>query len=137
MRDESSEKIRDRILSLVESEFESDVAFERALELPPKTVNNWRRGLSSSYMKLLPRISELLKINVGELLDMPLVGDSSELSEDEMKLLKLYRKSRTLPSKLRQSLSESLESIINLYLKSTAELKRAKRGDGKGKGRKE
>lgn len=137
MRDESSEKIRDRILSLVESEFESDVAFERALELPPKTVNNWRRGLSSSYMKLLPRISELLKINVGELLDMPLVGDSSELSEDEMKLLKLYRKSRTLPSKLRQSLSESLESIINLYLKSTAELKRAKRGDAKTKGRKE
>ncbi len=137
MKDESSEKIRDRILSLVESEFESDVAFERALELPPKTVNNWRRGLSSSYMKLLPRISELLKINVGELLDMPLVGDSSELSEDEMKLLKLYRKSRTLPSKLRQSLSESLESIINLYLKSTAELKRAKRGDGKAKGKKE
>lgn len=134
MKKESAEKIRNRILLLVESEFESDVAFERALELQPKTVNNWRRGLSSSYMRLLPSISELLKINVSELLDMPIVGDSSGLSEDEIKLLRLYRKSRTLPSKLRQSLSESLESIINLYLKSASELKgRAKRGGGKAK----
>lgn len=136
MKDEGSERIRDRILSLIEAEFESDVAFERALELPPKTVNNWRRGLSSSYMRLLPRISELLHINVGELLDMPLSGDSSELSEDEIKLLRLYRKTRTLPQKLRQALSESLESIIELYLKSGAELKgRAKRGEVKTKGR--
>ena len=134
MKNENSEKIRDRILLLIEAEYESDVAFERAMELPPKTVNNWRRGLSSSYMKILPRISENLKINVGELLDIPLTGDSSELSEDEIRLLKLYRKTRTIPPKLRQSLSESLESIIDLYLKSASELKgRAKRGDARQK----
>lgn len=127
MRDENSEKIRERILSLVDSEFESDVAFEKALELPPKTVNNWRRGLSASFMKLLPKLSEKLKVNVSELLDMPILGDSSELSEDEMHLLTLYRKSRTLPAKLRQSLSDSLESIINLYLKTAAELKPKKK----------
>ena len=134
MKNENSEKIRDRILLLIEAEYESDVAFERAMELPPKTVNNWRRGLSSSYMKILPRISENLKINVGELLDIPLTGDSSELSEDEIRLLKLYRKTRTIPPKLRQSLSDSLESIIDLYLKSASELKgRAKRGDARQK----
>ena len=127
MKDVKSEKIRDRILSLIDSEFESDVAFEKELELPPKTVNNWRRGLSSSFMRILPKLSERFKVNVGELLDMPIIGESSELSPDEMHLLALYRKSRTLPAKLRQSLSESLEGIINLYLKTTAELKPKKK----------
>lgn len=132
MKDANSEKIRERILSLIDSEFESDVAFEKEMDLAPKTVNNWRRGLSSSFMKILPRLSERFRVNVGELLDMPILGDSSELSEDEMHLLTLYRKSRTLPAKLRQSLSESLESVINLYLKTTAELKpKAKRSKAK------
>lgn len=127
MKDVNSEKIRERILSLIDSEFESDVAFEKELELPPKTVNNWRRGLSSSFMRILPKLSERFKVNVSELLDMPIIGESSELSPDEMHLLTLYRKSRTLPAKLRQSLSESLEGIINLYLKTTAELKPKKK----------
>ncbi len=123
MKDLNSEKIRERVLSLIDSEFESDVAFEKEMELPAKTVNNWRRKLSSSYMKILPKLSERFKVNVGELLDMPIIGESSELSEDEVHILTLYRKTRTLPAKLRQSLSESIESIINLYLKTTADLK--------------
>ncbi len=118
MRDENSEKIRERILSLISSEFESDTAFEKAMSLSPKTVNNWRRGTSASYMKLLPKLSEQFKINVGELLDMPLHGRSSELSDDEIALLTLYRRSRALPRAMRQALSETLESTINLYLTS-------------------
>lgn len=78
-------------------------------------------------MKILPKLSERFKVNVGELLDMPILGESSELSEDEIHILTLYRKSRTLPTKLRQSLSESIESIINLYLKTAAELKPKKK----------
>lgn len=126
MKDTGYEKIRERIISLVDSEFESDVAFERALGLVPKTVNNWRRGLSSSYMKILPELSEIFNINVSELLDMPILKNSSELSDDEIKLLRLYRKSKALPSKLRAALSESLESVINLYLKTASEMKRKK-----------
>ena len=127
MKDLNAEKIRERVLSLIDSEFESDVAFEKEMELPSKTVNNWRRRLSSSYMKILPKLSERFKVNVSELLDMPILGESSELSEDEIHILTLYRKSRTLPTKLRQSLSESIESIINLYLKTAAELKPKKK----------
>ena len=127
MKDLNTEKIRERVLSLVDSEFESDVAFEKEMELPAKTVNNWRRHLSSSYMKILPKLSERFKVNISELLDMPILGESSELSEDEIHILTLYRKSRTLPTKLRQSLSESIESIINLYLKTAAELKPKKK----------
>ena len=123
MRKEEVEKVRERILSLIGSEFESDAAFERALGLPEKTVNNWRRGRSASYMKMLPRLSEEFRVNVGELLDIPLRSDTSELSEEELHLLHLYRKSRTLPIKLREALRENLEATITLYIKSVNELK--------------
>ena len=123
MTKEDVKNVRERILSLIDSEFESDAAFERALGLPEKTVNNWRRGRSASYMKMLPRLSEEFRVNVGELLDIPLRSDTSELSEEELHLLHLYRKSRTLPTKLREALRENLESTITLYIKSVGELK--------------
>ena len=123
MSRENEEKVREIILSLIDSEFESDAAFERTLGLSEKTVNNWRRGRSSSYMKMLPVLSEQFHVTVGELLDIPLSGDTSELSEDELYLLRLYRKSRTMPQKLRAALKETLENTINLYIRSAGELK--------------
>lgn len=126
MTKENVENIREKVLSLIDSEFESDVSFERAMGLKDKTVNNWRRGRSSSYMKMLPALSEEFKVTVGELLDVPLRADTSELSEDELSLLLLYRKSRTMPQKLRAAMRETLESVINLYMKSTSELKAEK-----------
>ena len=131
MNIEESENIRARILSLIDSEFESDAAFERAFGLSEKTVNNWRRGRSSSYMKMLPKLSEEFKVNVGELLDMPLRSDTSELSEDELHLLHLYRKSRTMPQKLRVALRETLENVITLYIKSSNEIKAKNRKNHK------
>lgn len=124
---ENREKAREKILSLIDAEYESDAAFERALGLGDKTVNNWRRGRSSSYMNMLPRLAEVFSVNVGELLDMPLRSDTSELSEEELHLLHLYRKSRTMPPKLRTALRESVEGVINLYIKSASELKSTRR----------
>ena len=123
MKNEDQDKIRERVLALIESEFESDAAFERALGLSEKTVNNWRRGRSASYMKMLPRLSEEFRVTVGELLDIPLRNDTSELSEDELHILHLYRKSRTMPQKLRTALRETIETTINLYIRSASELK--------------
>ena len=120
---ENSENIRDRILALIDAEYESDAAFERALGLSEKTVNNWRRGRSSSYMKMLPELSEKFRVNVGALLDIPLKSDTSELSEDELHILHLYRKSRTMPPKLRAALRETIEHTIDLYIKSASEFK--------------
>ena len=131
MKIENSEKIRERILSLIDSEFDSDAAFERAMNLPDKTVSNWRRGRSKSYMNMLPTLSEKFRVNVGELLDMPLRRDTSELSEEELHLLYLYRKSRTMPQKMRTALRESVESVINLYISSVQEIKRQKKGGNK------
>ena len=123
MKNENTEKIRERVIELIESEFESDAAFERAMQLAEKTVNNWRRGRSSSFMKMLPSLSEKFGINIGVLMDIPLRRDTSELSEDELKLLHLYRRSRALPQKMRSALRENLEGTINLYINSYQEIK--------------
>lgn len=130
MEKERTEVIRERVLSLISSEFESDAAFERALALSEKTVNNWRRGRSASFMKMLPKLSEVFSVNVGELLDMPLRSDTSELSDEELELLRLFRKSRALPEKMRSALKETLEVTINLYITTAAEAK-SKRGTRK------
>lgn len=129
---EQTEKIRERVLSLIDSEFESDAAFERDMELPEKTVNNWRRGRSASFMRILPQLSELFGVNIGELLDIPIRDDSSELSDEEVELVSLYRKTHALPKKQRLALKETLESTINLYLSSHEEKPRRTRGQRKG-----
>lgn len=113
---EATEKIRERVLSLIGAEFESDAAFEREMNLNEKTVSNWRRGRSASFMRMLPELSEHFGVNVGELLDIPLREDSTELSEEEMELLTLYRKSHVLPKKMRLALKDTLASTINMYI---------------------
>lgn len=118
MKRKNQEKIKERVLSLIDSEFESDAAFERATGLAEKTVNNWRRDRSASYMKMLPELAEKFGINITEMLDIPLRGDSSELSEDELHLLRLFRKSRGLSPKMRGALVKTIENTINLYLES-------------------
>ena len=117
------ERIRARIMLLIEREFESDAAFERAFSLCDKTVSNWRRGRSSSFMRMLPELSQSFGINVGELLDMPLKKNTSELSEDELKLLNAYRKTASLPPRMRAALFETLEGVMRLYTESLPEEK--------------
>lgn len=116
MKYENCESIRERLLLLISAEYESDAAFERALSLPEKTVNNWRRGRSSSFMKMLPLLAERFHITVGELLDLPLKREAAELSEEELRLLRLFRRARTLPKERRAALSATLEQVITLYL---------------------
>ena len=119
----STERVREHILALIDSEFESDAAFERELELKEKTVSNWRRGKSSSFMQLLPQLSERFDVHVGELLDLPISGRDSSLSDEERELLTLYRKTHVLPRRMRTALRQTLESTINMYL-SASESKR-------------
>lgn len=134
MKPENSETIRERVLFFIETEFESDAAFERALGLKDKTVNNWRRGRSASFMKILPELSKAFGVNVGELLDIPITHSTSELSLEEVHLLHLYRKARVVPPNMRTALRQTLENVINLYVETAQELKgteKKKRGTGK------
>ena len=122
MKNQTTESTREMLLSLIEAEYESDAAFERAIGLPEKTVNNWRRGRSASFMKMLPQLSERFGVHVGALMDMPLKGEAAELSEEELHLLHLYRKSRTLPKEMRSALIETVETTIRLYIESAEAL---------------
>jgi hypothetical protein len=127
MKNETTELIRDKILMLIDSEYESDAAFERSFGIPEKTVNNWRRGLSASFMRMLPELSERFSMNVSELMNIPLRGDSSELSDDEIELLQLYRKTRTMPEKMRTALRTTLDTTINMYISAHHEMRRNER----------
>jgi len=122
MKKESTEKIREKIISLIESEYESDAAFERASGLPQKTVNNWRRGRSASFMNMLPTLCDGFRVSLSELMDMPVKGDGKDLSEDELRLLTLYRKARVMPGELRAALKENLENTIKLYISAYREV---------------
>lgn len=122
MSDACTEAVREKVLALIASTYDSDAAFERAANIPDKTVNNWRRGRSASFMRMLPELSRLFGTGISELLSLPVGRDSSELSEDEMHLVHLYRKSRTIPKPLRAALRETLESTINLYTESAKAL---------------
>ena len=127
MKNSATELTREKLLLLIDSEFESDAAFERAFDIPEKTVNNWRRGRSASFMRMLPELSEKFSMNVSELMSIPLKGDSSELSEDEICLLQLYRKTRTMPEKMRVALRTTLDTTINMYISAHQEMRRAER----------
>ena len=119
-KNETVLRTRERVLALIESDFESDAAFERALGLADKTVNNWRRGRSASFMKMLVRLAEVFHISLSDLCDVPLSRQNAELSEEELHLLHMYRRARTLSKPERLALAKTIESTIDLYLKSRA-----------------
>ena len=77
-------------------------------------------------MQMLEELSSAFHMNISELMDIPLSGGVSELSEDELKLLTLYRKTRTMPQKMRHALGDTLDTTINMYLKAYNETKRKK-----------
>lgn len=129
MGKENTQKTGERIFALIDSRFGSDAAFERAANLPPKTVNNWRRGRSTSFMKLLPELATLLEVSARELLGETAEGDAlPALSREEQELLTLYRAADSLTEGERNALNETLKNTIDLYLSS-------RRGHEGGEGR--
>lgn len=119
------EAARERILSLIDAEFESDAAFERELGIPDKTVNNWRRGRSASFMGMLPELSATLGVTILDLLDIPLGDGAVELSEEERTILSVYRRARVLPKGQREALDKTLRAVIDMYVDSLPEKPRA------------
>lgn len=114
----STEYARIRILALIDSEYKNDSSFERAMELSPKTVSNWRRERSASFMTMLPELAQAFGVTVGYLIGIPMSKDAPDLSEEEWHLVHLYRKARTLPKPMRISLAETLSQVVTLYLTS-------------------
>jgi transcriptional regulator with XRE-family HTH domain len=103
------------IFSLIEMRYGSDAAFERAANLPPKTVNNWRRRRSSSYMKLLPELANLFEVSVSDLL---CEEEAPALSASEQQLLAMFRAASGLSEREKAALTETIRNTIDLYLAS-------------------
>ena len=116
MKKDDLEKTRARVISMIERDFASDAAFERAASLPKKTVNNWRRGLSSSFMKMLPTLADLFGIAAQELIDTEGRVRHAVLTDDEEKLLSLYRSTEGLSRKTRSELLLAFENMTTLSL---------------------
>ncbi len=106
------------LFSLIELKFSSDAAFERAANLPPKTVNNWKRGRSSSFMKMLPELAALFGVSVKDLLctDEAEASGSQQLTAEEQEFLALFRATSSLSDKERAALTETVRSTIDLYM---------------------
>lgn len=113
------------IFRLIDARFGSDANFERRANLPPKTVNNWRRGRSSSFMKMLPELAELFDVTVNDLLGEAGNAELVSLTADEQELLAHYRAADALSTEERAALAETLRSTIDLYLST--------RRDGSGR----
>ena len=84
-------------------------------------------------MRILPTLSERFGVNISELMDIPLRRDTSELSEEELHLLHLWRKTRSMPQKMRTALRETLETTMNLYIISASEIKKEKKSGRESK----
>lgn len=131
MKSTNTESVRERVLALIENGYKTDSAFEKELGLPPKTVNNWRRGRSASFMKMLPTLSAAFGVSIGEMLN-PSAGDNyGELTDDEKRLLAIYRSSQGLPNDLRRALIDSVEALARLYIKTAADAVFAPKGRGR------
>ena len=89
-------------------------AFERALNLPQKTVSNWRRGVSHSYLSMLPQIAYLLSTTTDHLLGNEEKADAEWAREAEC-LHALFVKAKKLPPHRREALYHTLEDVMKLY----------------------
>lgn len=117
MGHENVQQTGEILFSLIDLKFGSDAAFERAANLPPKTVNNWRRGRSSSYMKMLPELAALLGVSVRDLLLIEEEeGGAARLTAEEQEFLSLFRAAGDLSERERAALTETVRSTIDLYL---------------------
>ncbi len=99
------------LFRLIDSRYGSDAAFERAAGLSPKTVSNWRRGISASYMKMLPTLARLFSVRVEDLL----FTEEKPVGRDEV--LFLLSEVEKLPPRRREALYESLAQVIGLYMR--------------------
>lgn len=115
---DAREEICRRICDAIKDRGFTYRAFEELMGWHEKTISNWRRGLSHSYMHYLPEIAQALGTTPMKLLEGILPHDHSLESEEEALLL-LYRKSYGLPTHRRRALFETIESIIRLYLADT------------------
>jgi len=115
--DDRGDLILAKILSLLSEQQSPDTELERALGLSAKTVSNWRRGISHSYLRRLPEIAAFLGVSPSVLEGTDGDGETAPtLTADELALLSRYREAcRSSPAR-RRALFEALDRVLVLFL---------------------
>ncbi len=108
-----SNEIVQTLVALINERYPSHADFERDMGLNPKTVNNWIRGTSSSFYKILPELSEALDVTPNYLLGF----SERELESDETEILSAYRRAGHLSDKERKKLIATIKNIIDLKIR--------------------
>lgn len=114
--DDQRDLILARILALLAEERCPDTELERTLGLSAKTVSNWRRGISHSYMRRLPEIAAFFGVARSVLDGSGGEGDMAALSADEMALLSRYREACHASPARRRALFEAIDRLLALFL---------------------
>ncbi|MBR2339722.1 MAG: hypothetical protein IKA74_02695 [Clostridia bacterium] len=109
---QSSETVQ-TIVSLIDERYPTHADFEREMGLKPKTVNNWIRGTSSSFYRMLPELSAALDVTPNYLLGF----SARELEADETEILSAYRRAGHLGERERKKLISTIKNIIDLKIK--------------------
>ena len=110
------EAVLAHLLMLLTESGKTDRELEAALKLKPKTVSNWRRGLSHGYMRILPEIADFLAISPVLLWE----GHSAEpkhVSNEEWELITAYRTLSNADASKRRAVRDMFRKIVQLCSK--------------------
>jgi transcriptional regulator with XRE-family HTH domain len=110
--DKINKEVLDNILNLKNSRNLSDAKFCSEFGLNPKTFDNWKRGKSKSFMKMLEIIACYFDVSVDYLLG----------NEQKIKLLTEREKLNQENLNIMNSLPDDLYKVAHEQLKSLAAL---------------
>ena len=99
----------EKILALKSQLGMRDAAFERLINVPGRTVDAWKRGLSHSYLKNLAAIAGVLGVTTDYLLGV----ESDDMPAD---FHLLARKAGQVPEKDRSRVIKLLNATIDTFL---------------------
>jgi repressor LexA len=111
--DKIHKNVLDRIIYLKDKHNLTDKEFGIKAGVGEKAIDNWKRGLSASYMKKLDMIADFFNVSVDYLLygneqkNSP-SDESKRLSEIENKIIAIYR---TLPEEKKKAFMTIVESL--------------------------
>lgn len=74
-----------RLLELIEREYASYFAFENDFGIKNKTVDNWKRGRSKSYLKMIPDLAVFFNVSAGYLLGEEGTDRKDPVTDEDIK----------------------------------------------------
>ena len=101
----------ERILDLKKKHGMRDVALERAIGVPGRTIDAWKRGLSRSYVKHIPAFARVFNVSTDYLLCM-----QEHDIPPEMQVL--ARKAEAIPEGERGRIMSLLNATMDTFLES-------------------